>query len=167
VDATALFYVVAGIAVAAALGAVLNTRDTVASSLSLVVTMVSLAAVYLLLDAYLLAVLQIIVYSGSIAVVFLFAVMFTGLRAAPFDPPRTRWLAWAGVVLAGLLVAQLTGIASVAAAAGPPPAPEGYGGYRAIGLALYTDYVLLVESVGLLLLAAIVGAVILAKRDID
>ena len=48
-----------------------------------------------------------------------------------------------------------------------PPAPAAYGGYRALGIALYTDYVLLVEMTGLLLLAAIVGALILAKRKID
>jgi NADH-quinone oxidoreductase subunit J len=51
----------------------------------------------------------------------------------------------------------------------PPvgPVPEGFGGYRQVGIALYTDYVLLVEMASLLLLAAIVGALILAKRKID
>ena len=48
-----------------------------------------------------------------------------------------------------------------------PPAPAAYGGYRALGIALYTDYVILVEMTGLLLLAAIVGALILAKRKMD
>ena len=49
----------------------------------------------------------------------------------------------------------------------PPPLPEGFGGYRSVGIALYTDYVLLVEMASLLLTAAIVGALILAKRKID
>ena len=49
----------------------------------------------------------------------------------------------------------------------PEPVPEGFGGYRQIGIALYTDYVLLVEMASLLLLGAIVGALILAKRKID
>ena len=49
----------------------------------------------------------------------------------------------------------------------PPAAPAGFGGYRQVGIALYTDYVLLVEMASLLLLAAIVGALILAKRRID
>ena len=48
-----------------------------------------------------------------------------------------------------------------------PELPEGFGGYRVLGVALYTDYVLLVETASLLLLAAIVGALILAKRRID
>ena len=51
--------------------------------------------------------------------------------------------------------------------AGAVTLPEGFGGYRALGIALYTDYVVAVEIVGLILLAAIVGAVILAKRRID
>ena len=49
----------------------------------------------------------------------------------------------------------------------PPPLPEGFGGYRQLGIALYTDYVLIVELISLLLTAAIVGALILAKRTID
>ena len=49
----------------------------------------------------------------------------------------------------------------------PPPLPPGFGGYRQLGIALYTDYVLLVEVASLLLTAAIVGALILAKRKID
>ena len=48
-----------------------------------------------------------------------------------------------------------------------PPLPEGFGGYAQVGIALYTDYVLLVEVAGSLLLAALVGAVVLAKRRID
>ena len=49
----------------------------------------------------------------------------------------------------------------------PPPAPAGFGGYHEVGIALYTDYVLLVEMASLVLLAAIVGALILAKRKVD
>jgi NADH-quinone oxidoreductase subunit J len=52
-------------------------------------------------------------------------------------------------------------------AAQPEAVPEGFGGYRQLGISLYTDYVLIVEMVSLLLLAAIVGALILAKRKID
>lgn len=167
-DTTLLFYAFAAVAVVSAFGVVLSTRDTLAAALSLVVTMVSLAAVYLLLGAYLIAALQIIVYCGSIAVMSLFAVMLTGLRSAPLDSPGSRWLAGAAVVLAVVFVAQLTGLVTDASVAlDPPPVPEGYGGYRALGRVLYTDYVLLVEATGLLLLAGFVGAVVLAKRDLD
>ena len=60
-----------------------------------------------------------------------------------------------------------TGATGLSGAGSAAPLPEGFGGYRQLGIALYTDYVLLVEMVSLLLLAAIVGALILAKRKID
>ena len=70
---------------------------------------------------------------------------------------------WAMIGVA--VLAQLLRL--VAGLPEPPPLPEGFGGYRQLGIALYTDYVLLVEMASLLLLAAIVGALILAKRKID
>jgi len=161
-----LFYAFAALAVASALGMVLSLRNTVAAAMSLVVTMVSLAGIYLLLEAYLVAAVQVMVYAGAIVVVFLFVVMLLDLRGDAFAPGR-QWLtkslalllvAAIGVELVRLLSADLPE---------PAPVPDGFGGYRALGIALFTDYVLLVEMVGLLLLAAIVGALVLAKRSLD
>ena len=161
-----LFYVFGGLSTVSALAVVLNTRNTVASAMSLVVTMVSLGVVYVLLEAYLVAVLQIMVYGGAIVVLFLFVVMFLNLRRDAFPPLRIRLSKVAGAVIAiavlGELVRMVMGRFPEA-----PPAPAAYGGYRALGIARYKDYVLLVEMTGLLLLAAIVGALILAKRKID
>ena len=81
-----LFYLFAALAVAGALGMLLNVRNTVAGALSLVGTMVSLGAIYVLLDAYLIGVLQILVYAGAILVVFLFVVMLLNLRQDDFGP---------------------------------------------------------------------------------
>ncbi len=161
-----LFYVFGGLSVVSALAVVLNPRNTVASAMSLVVTMVSLGAVYVLLEAYLVAVLQIMVYGGAIVVLFLFVVMFLNLRHDDFPPFRFRFAKVAGVVLALTMLAELVRML-LGGLPEATPAPAAYGGYRALGLALYTDYVLLVEMAGLLLLAAIVGALILAKRRID
>jgi len=162
---TILFYVFATLAVVSALGMVLNTRNTVASAMSLVVTMVSLGAIYLLLEAYLVAAIQIMVYGGAIVVLFLFVVMLLNIRTDEFSPTRQRFVKLASALVAlcvfAPLLRVLTGFPE------PPPLPEGFGGYRAIGIALYTDYVLLVEMASLLLLAAIVGALVLAKRKID
>ena len=161
-----LFYLFAALSVISALGMVLNVRNTVAAAMSLVVTMVALAAIYVLLEAHFVAVIQIMVYGGAIIVLFLFVVMLLNLRQDEFAPAR-QWV----VKFAAGLVAVLVGAQLLRLLAGglpePPPVPDGFGGYRQVGVALYTDYVLLVEMAGLLLLAAIVGAVILAKKKIE
>jgi NADH-quinone oxidoreductase subunit J len=161
-----LFYAFAALAVVSALGMVLNVRNTVASAMNLVVTMIALAGIYLLLEAYLVAVVQIMVYAGAIVVLFLFVVMLLNLRQDVFAPGR-QWLAKSGALLLAIVVlAELLRLFG----GGLPevqPVPDGFGGYRQVGIALYTDYVLLVEMASLLLLAAIVGALILAKRRID
>ena len=161
-----LFYVFAALAVVSALGMVLNVRNTVASAMSLVVTMIALAGIYLLLDAYLVAVIQIMVYAGAIVVLFLFVVMLLNLRHDAFAPGR-QWLVKAGALLLALVVLSELLRLFAGGMPTPLPPPAGFGGYRQVGIALYTDYVLLVEMASLLLLAAIVGALILAKRRID
>ncbi len=160
-----LFYLFAALAVGSALGMVLNLRNTVAGAMNLVLTMVSLGGIYLLLEAYLVAALQIMVYGGAIVVLFLFVVMLLNLRQDDFAPARA-WLVRVGSAL--LAVAALVGLLSATRGLPEaPPVPAGFGGYAQVGEVLYTDYVLLVEVVSLLLLAAIVGALILAKRKID
>ncbi len=163
-----LFYIFGILAIAGALGMVLNLRNVVASAMSLVVTMVALGAVYVVLDAYLIAAIQIMVYGGAIVVLFLFVVMLLNLSTDEFPPGGQKFIKFS-MGLAGLVIlAQvLRGIiGDPTAFVSPETVPEGFGGYRVVGIALYTDYVLLVEMSSLLLLAAIVGALILAKRKI-
>jgi NADH-quinone oxidoreductase subunit J len=118
-----------------------------------------------LLEAYLVGVLQILVYAGAIIVLFLFVVMLLNLRAEQFSPERQRVAKVLGVVAAAGFGLQLL---SLVPALGPAAelAP-GFGGYRQVGLALFTDWVLAFEATSLLLLAAMIGAVVLAKRRID
>jgi len=161
-----LFYFFAACAVAGALGMLLNLRNAVAGALSLVGTMVSLGAIYVLLEAYLIGVLQILVYAGAIVVLFLFVVMLLNLRDDAFKPERIRFAKGLGVAIGALAGVQL--LLLLPAALGPAAElPEGFGGYRAVGALLFTDWVLAFEVTSLLLLAAMVGAVILAKRRID
>jgi NADH-quinone oxidoreductase subunit J len=161
-----LFYLFAALAVAGALGMLLNTKNTVAGALSLVGTMVALGAIYVLLDAYLIGVLQILVYAGAIVVLFLFVVMLLNLRQDEFSPERLRFTKTLGVVIGTLVGLEL--MLLLPATLGPAAEiPADFGGYRAVGIALFTDWVLAFEVTSLLLLAAMVGAVILAKRRID
>ncbi len=163
-----LFYALAGLAVFGALAMLLFVRNVVASAMSLVVTMVSLAGIYLLLEAHLVAVLQIMVYAGAILVLFLFVIMLLNLRNDDFGPfnPGQVVVKIVGVAVALALGATIAGTVLVTLPA-PAELPEGFGGFRDVGLQLFTAYVVPVETAGLLLLAAIVGAVILAKQKID
>jgi len=166
VDAPVVFfYAFSLFAVIGGLGMVLNVRNSVAAAMSLVVTVVALAGIYVLLGAHLIAVFQIMVYGGAIVVLFLFVVMLLNSEAVEIDPGRQAWVrsfgAAAVLVSVAMLLRILTGLPE------PGPAPVGFGGHRQVGIALYTDYVLLVELASLVLLAAIVGALILAKRSVD
>ena len=163
-----LFYAFAVLAVLGAVAMVGFVRNLVAGAMSLVVTMVSLSGIYVLLDAHLVGVIQILVYAGAILVLFLFVIMLLNLRVDDFGPlrPLSSVLKVIGAGIAGWICFVLvTRIPGSLEAAGERP--EGFGGFRDVGLQLYTVYVVPLELAGLVLLAAIVGAVILAKRRID
>ena len=161
-----IFHVLAALAIASAIGMVANVRNTVAGAMSLVVTMVALAGIYVLLEAHLVAVIQIMVYAGAIVVLFLFVVMLLNLRRDEFPPMRQRVSRWLGALVAG---AALVPLLRLFAGGLPEPRelPPGFGCYAHTGRALFMDFVLPFEATSLLLLAAIVGAVVLAKRRLD
>jgi NADH-quinone oxidoreductase subunit J len=172
-DATRLLFgAFAGLAIVSAASCV-TRRNPVASALWLVVTLFSLAALFVLLDAQFLAVLQVLVYAGAIMVLFLFVIMLLNLgRAGPTDLKGPIGLAL-GVLLAGLLLVQLL----VVRQSGSLPAPGGTAGalpsaaaaggiVPAIAGPLFTVYLVPFELTSLLLLAAMVGVVVLAKRKL-
>ena len=163
----ALFYAFAAMAVVSASAMVLNLRNTVAAAMSLVITMVALGAVYVLLEAYLVAVLQIMVYGGAIVVLFVFVVMLLNLRQDDFPPPRQRLVKGLGVLLAVFALAKFLMVLPAALPGSVAVLPEGFGGYRDVGTALFTRFLLPFEATSLLLLSALVGAVVLAKRRLD
>jgi NADH-quinone oxidoreductase subunit J len=160
-----LFLGLAVLILAAALGVVLHPNP-VKSALFLVVTLFLLAVVFVLLEAHMIAALQIIVYAGAIMVLFLFVIMLLNLQID--DPERgrrqfvLRGLAWAGgLVLAVELALLMRG----GPAGNPAPTPAGYGGALAVAQSLYTDFLLPFELTSILLLVAVVGAVVLAQKQ--
>jgi len=161
-----LFYAFAALALLSSLGMVLNVKNTVAGAMWLVVTMISLAVLYVLLDAYLVAVLQIMVYAGAILVLFLFVVMLLNLRSDAFAAPRSRATKFVGALVG---VGALASFLSLLPGALPRvvEVPASFGSYRDVGLTLYRSYVVAFEVASFLLLAAVVGAVVLAKRRLD
>jgi NADH-quinone oxidoreductase subunit K len=125
-----LFYLFGAIAIAGALGMVANVRNTVAGAVSLVATMIALGAIYVLLEAYLIGVLQILVYAGAIVVVFLFVVMLLNLRQEEYGPSRIPGAKVWAALITGLVLVQFLRLlpGSFGRAAETPP---GFGGYRA------------------------------------
>jgi len=173
------FWSFAGLAVLAALLCVTRI-SAVASALWLVVTMFSLAAIYVLLDAQFIAAIQILVYAGAIMVLFLFVIMLLNLgQRGPTD--MRGWvgrgvalLMGAGLVLQLGVVAQLVRSEGFGRQTAAYPLPAGelerlQQARGAIGMLadpLFRQYLIPFEVTSVLLLAAIVGAVVLAKRKI-
>ena len=161
------FLIFAAIAIAGALGVVLN-RKPVYSALSLLVNFAVLAVLYVALQAQFLAVVQVIVYAGAIVVLFLFVIMLISGDLPGVDVhTRGRQVAVTIAAVAGVLL--LVGLGYVALASRAPmanPSGElpGAGSVQAIGAALFTDYLLPFELASILLLVAMIGAVVLARK---
>lgn len=159
------FYSFGGFAVLCALLMAIQ-RNPVTSALSLVGCLICVAALFALLEAHFMAAAQLLVYAGAIMVFFLFVIMLLDLGRASAGPPaRSRIQKIAGVLLScNLLVFlgwKIAGFQIPAAAA----VGEGYGSTEAVAQILFTSYLLPFELVGILLLVAIVGAVVVARRE--
>ncbi|MFZ1987355.1 MAG: NADH-quinone oxidoreductase subunit J [Desulfatitalea sp.] len=158
-----MFYILGFGALVSALLLVTNKRP-VAAAMSLILTMLFLAGIYVLLDAHLIAALQIIVYAGAIMVLFLFVIMLLNVEEkAGRLSNRKIALQFVGILIVGATLIAVTGLIKIA----PAQVADTFGTTKAIGQMLFTDFLLPFEIASILLLAAIVGAVILAKRRID
>jgi NADH-quinone oxidoreductase subunit J len=160
----AIFLLFAAMALVSAVVVVAH-RNPVYSVMSLVVTLVSLAALFVLLGAPFIAALQVLIYTGAILVLFLFVIMLLNIGREEVGP--ARWgqqlaagagaLVFAGMVL--LLYWRAYG------GAGLGPLAEEFVSLRTLAAALFGDYLLPFEIVGLLLLVAVVAATVLARRS--
>ena len=163
------FYIFGLSAVLCALGLIV-LRSPVYCAMALVGTFVALAAIFVLLNSEFVAAMQILIYAGAIMVLFLFVIMLLNLRAETHKSMHWGLAKLLGVALAIGILAQLVGVlSSPAARLGP------MGGYSAqriadegalhiVGRLLLTDYVLPFEIISVLLMVAVMGAVVLAKR---
>jgi len=167
--ATAAFFVLAPLLIVSALGVVLS-RSPIRSALSLVVTLFLLAVTFLFLDAYMVAALQVIVYAGAIMVLFLFVIMLLNLQNEPPEgaPMPRRVLGWgAGGLSLIVLIAAVRGMGRTVPPGAAESATSDFGTIAALSQRLFTHYVLPFEMTSVLLLVAIVGAVVLAKRKLE
>jgi NADH-quinone oxidoreductase subunit J len=160
-----LFYIFAAVAVLAALSVVLQ-RTSVYSALSLIVVLCSLAVVYLLLGAEFLAVVQVIVYAGAIMVLFVLVIMLLNARRES-PTARSAMARRFGVPLLAAFMAEiLFAFWGRFAGAVAPGAPAFDGSPRAVGELLFRNYVLPFEVTSILILVAVLGAVVLAKKQL-
>lgn len=166
-----LFIVVAVLAVASALNILLQ-RNPLYSALSLIGTLASLSALYVTLHAQFLAAIQIVVYAGAIMVLFIFVIM---LLNEPKDQPqieKQKWLRYLAIPFAGLLIAEMFYVIRSVKPLMLPAIPaqgaeHAVGTVSSIGTALFTDYLLPFEVTSVLILMAVVGAMVLARREGD
>lgn len=166
---TLLFYILAVVSVVSAI-LVVTRRNPVTSALFLVLNFFTLGGLYLTLNAQLIAVIQILVYAGAIMVLFLFVIMLLNLGNIERLSEKISIRKMFGIGLSAALLMVMIYIFGFSAAA----LPEGdlqrgveIGTVEYIGERLFTDYLFPFEITSVLLLAAMVGAVILAKKKID
>ncbi len=161
-----LFFLVAFLAVTSAVYFVF-ARNPLYAILSLIVTMFSIAGMYILLNAQFLAIIQIIVYAGAIMVLFLYILMMLNLNKQD-ESKKNNTLKFVGVFTAGLLLIGVLGVfrgvqqnhVAVANADGS------IGLTKNLGRLLFNEYVLPFELASILILAGIVGAVLIGKKDL-
>jgi NADH-quinone oxidoreductase subunit J len=171
-----VFYVFAALAVIAS-ALVVGQRNPIYSVLLLIASFGAIAGLYVQLDAPFLAVIQIIVYAGAIMVLFLYVVMLLNAPqedAAEWDrlhPVRRATVGRFGAVLATLLVVQLGWALSrtleVRDDVGARADASVVSSVRTLGRVLFTDYLFAFEATSILILVAMVGAVLLARRETD
>jgi NADH-quinone oxidoreductase subunit J len=165
------FYVISALILGFAV-LVVSTRNTVHAVLFLVLNFLAVAALYVLLTAQFLAVIQVLVYAGGIVVLYLFVVMLVNLKRPPEDHSAPQRRPWLGFALTGAVLAELAailvwgGFAGTADASAAQSSDLAVNNVERIGMLLYTDYLIPFEVASILLLVAMVGAIILAKREL-
>jgi NADH-quinone oxidoreductase subunit J len=162
-----LFYILA--AVLLGMGLVVITRtNPIASALAMVAAFAALAALYALLSASLVAIIQVLVYAGGIMVLMIFVIMLLNLHPDDLKPMQAKGavvmlalLAVLGVVLGPVFLTVFPAGTWTPAALAP-----GFGDIFSVGGKIFSDYLFPFEMLSLLLLTAIVGALVLAKRKL-
>jgi NADH-quinone oxidoreductase subunit J len=159
---TLMFFALAGLLVISSLLVVL-LRNVVHCAMALVAALLIISVFFVTLQAPMVGILQVLVYAGAIMVLFLFVIMF--LNVTGTQERRRAWFGFSGLLallLGGILTSMLT---QAKTAADPVASTELFGSPEMLAKSLFGDYVLPFEIASILLLVAIVGAVVLAKRE--
>jgi NADH-quinone oxidoreductase subunit J len=165
-----IFYPIAGLCIALALGVIFNTSP-VGSAMCLIGMMLGLSGIFVLLQAHFVAILQIIIYAGAIMVLFMFVIMLLNLKEAASSDwvmrDKNLFISiMSGVLTVGILY-KIVDVIFMTELNSSATLPDSFGTVATIGESLFTDFVLPFEVASLLLLAAMIGAVVLAKPKLD
>ena len=161
VSSILLFYILAGLLVLSSL-MVVFVRNVVHCALALVAALLLIAVLFVSLYAPMVGILQVLVYAGAIMVLFLFVIMF--LNPTTLERRRIIW-GLGSTILATALALMLLPMVMASRSAEKIKLIDGFGSPKALAESLFTDFVLPFEIASVLLLVAIVGAVVLAKRE--
>jgi NADH-quinone oxidoreductase subunit J len=161
VTETVLFYGISGVIVASAV-AMLVSRDFVRSVLFLLLALCSFAGLYALLDATFIALLQLFLYAGAVTVVLVFVVMLTRPKVSDFRTLLQKQTAYAAVAVVAISAPMLDALVRLAATL--PEAPVAAASTRDLARALMGTYAAPFELASIVLLAALVGAIFLARE---
>ncbi len=145
--------------------AMLTYKDPIHSALGLLISILSVAGLFALLSATFLFVVQIIVYAGAIMTLLLFLLMFLNVSEEdmPHEPNKNKYLILGAIVMIPLNVLILKAVSNLPSKDMSVVDSE-FGGIKAIGMLLYQNWLLAFELISILLLVALIGAVVLAKR---
>ena len=147
--------------------AIVINRNPIASALSLVICFLGLSALFISLDAFFIGIIQILVYAGAVMVLFLFIIMLLDLRVEVRR--RMNIVAFAGGLAVALAffvqVYLVVGQLSIARQGFPPLAAK-TDDVRQVGLLLFTNYTLPFQIIGVLVLVATIGVIVLSKREL-
>ncbi len=161
---TAAFFILAALAFGSAL-VVITSRNAVISALALAFNLVSIAGFFFLLNAQFIGFLQVIVYAGAIMVLILFVLMLLAVQETHGVSEAGFFQRYLGPLLAiGLAAILIIGVTRASAGETFAELPPDFGTVEALGTELFTNYFYPFEAISLLLVVAMVGAVLLAKR---
>lgn len=158
-----LFWFLSFVAVFCAFGVILS-RNPINSVLFLILTFFAISGHYVLLNAQFLAIVNIIVYAGAIMVLFLFVIMLMNLNADA-EPQKGHLIQFAGVLSGGVLFLVVLAATKSVAVQQLPKAATDIGLITNLGRVLFTDYVLPFEISSVLFLSAMIGAIVIGKKE--
>ena len=168
------FYILAAVALTGAMLLVFYFRNPVYGALSLITTLLALAGLFVLLDGHFIAAIQVMVYAGAIMVLFLFVTMLLNLQ--DHELGKARWTAGKGIAtvatayvtwkLAGMLLREGGAVPGFDVTAVPSSVADSIGTVQSVGNQLFHRFLVPFELTSLLILAAIVASVVVAKKRV-